>query len=99
MGNLGKAAETREKEEDENDRKKEKNMKDMLEKDKKEEKEKKECGGDPGSKLQSVPLPAAPRPAPAAMLHLCCTLCASVSYSHTCLFSRFPAFLAQLQLL
>ena len=76
MGNLGKAAETGEKEEDENDRKKEKNMKDMLEKDKKEEKEKKECGGDPGSKLQSVPLPAAPSPssccnAPPVLYTLC----------------------------
>ena len=76
MGNLGKAAETGEKEEDVNDRKKETNMKDMLEKDKKEEKEKKECGGDPGSKLQSVPLPAAPSPssccnAPPVLYTLC----------------------------
>ena len=76
MKDNGECLLRREKEEDENDRKKEKNMKDMLEKDKKEEKEKKECGGDPGSKLQSVPLPAAPSPssccnAPPVLYTLC----------------------------
>ena len=76
MKDNGECLLRREKEEDEKDRKKEKNMKDMLEKDKKEEKEKKECGGDPGSKLQSVPLPAAPSPssccnAPPVLYTLC----------------------------
>ena len=62
-------------------------MKDKLEKDKKEEKEKKECGGDPGSKLQSVPLPAAPSPSS------CCnappvlyTLCQRVILSYSVFF-------------
>ena len=76
MKDNGECLLRREKEEDENDRKKEKNMKDMLEKDKKEEKENKECGGDLGSKLQSVPLPAAPSPssccnAPPVLYTLC----------------------------